>query len=491
MAWMREPRVAGLRPSSPAPGRPAPRSVNGPAKILALQRLAGNSAVVEIFHRERNGGDGVAPLQRSDDERFIDDDLAADYRTWIAWGEGAAAPSTGTVTAAAPSAGTAGTAAPSAGTPTAPPRPWAAMADAASAGRDGYMSVDEARRLFDGVKDREFLSTKGWMEEIPYDQAELYCADRASHIALQLTSVGVACKRIYVVKTLTDGAEGLWVNSTTAPGARPGVPVTLRWDYHVAVAVDVQDAAGTHMEMIFDPAVAPGGPIFLNQWLQAVHADTEAPHMNRIGESHQHATERLQQLRMDDPDAPVNRMGYPLGRTWVLATEPEAVNIPKVDSSGNTRSHPLSSMDAVHSDFRNWREELEGQVEHSHNAREDRRRWEREQASRPAAPWYRRLGRGTSSRSGGPSGPSPSVAPDAGMSDSAGPSLRWPPTSGVAVRRMPDEVLVPLRRPRSPEPAAATEHNVYEMEWQGEQRPAPGSTGRRGRWIGRWRRGLR
>jgi hypothetical protein len=476
MACTHAPRDEGPLLRSPAPGVPWSRSVNGPAKILALQRLAGNRAVTQILHREGSREDGV-PVQRSgEDDRIVDDDLASDYRIWSSWGAGTAGPSAATAGASGTGAGTA--AAP-------PPRPWGAMADAASAGRADYMSVGEAQRLFEGVKDREFLSTKGWMEEIPYDQAELYCADRASHIALQLTSVGVACKRIFVVKSLADGAPGLWVNSTTAPGARPGRPVKLRWEYHVAVAVDVQDAAGRPAEMIFDPAVDPAGPILLNQWLQAVHADTEAPRMNRIGESHDEATERLQQLHTEDPSRPVNGLGFPLGSTWVLATEPGAVNIPKIDRSGNPQSYPLS-MDGMSADFRNWREELEGQVENSHKAREEREQWERERASQ----WYRRLlARGTSSGTDGPAGLSSSVAPG-GATPGGPPSLRWPPNSALALRRLPNDVLVPNRRPRGPGPAAGSERNVYEMEWRGEQQPAPGRTSRRGTWLRRWRRGL-
>lgn len=109
------------------------------------------------------------------------------------------------------------------------------MVDGASAGRAACMSVDEARRFFDGVEAREFDSLR---------PGRTVLRRQASQIALRLTSAGVACKRIFVVKSLVDGTGGLRVNSTTAPGARPGAPVKLSWDYHVAIAADVRGDAG-------------------------------------------------------------------------------------------------------------------------------------------------------------------------------------------------------------------------------------------------------
>lgn len=230
------------------------------------------------------------------------------------------------------------------------------------------MTANEAQLLFRDVSRRGFLTSYGDVVELPFDRAEGNCDLRAHHMALQLISVGLTCKKIYAVCTPSVDGESLWIRSETSRGGRPGQPVEVEWEFHVAVAVDVQSPAGGTTEMVIDPSISPSGPITTGQWLAAMHVRSRE-RLVRLGESYREVEQKLRVLR---PHAPpnVDNGGYPARRTSVFATEPEVVNRPELDPDTGARRYPEDAppghtMDDAHEWFLANRQDLEGQVEAS------------------------------------------------------------------------------------------------------------------------------
>jgi hypothetical protein len=206
--------------------------------------------------------------------------------------------------------------------------------------------VDEARLLFQDVKRRGFFTTYGDVVELPFDRAEDYCDIRAHHMALQLVSVGLTCKKIYAVCTPSVDGEALWVRSETSRGGRPGRPVVLEWEYHVAIAVDVQNRTGGTAEMVFDPSISPDRPITTGQWLRAMHVESRG-RVVRLGESYRQVEQKLQSHWLNARDTTDNG-GCPERRTSVFATEAEVTNRPEIDVLGpslHPRDEPRARRD--------------------------------------------------------------------------------------------------------------------------------------------------
>ena len=248
--------------------------------------------------------------------------------------------------------------------------PTSAQSDSGAAPEDGLLTEEQAENLFEVVKRNRFVTSTGEMQEIPWDQVENGCSERAHLTARLLMSAGVPCRRVFAVCTADpeETDEGLWIESEAAGDGRPGSPARIGFGFHTAVTVQVRRDDGGIDERVFDPSIAPGGPITIGNWLATMHVAEDE--ILVLGESHREVVSSLQGIR----NVPQNDEGYPEDHVSVFCLEPEAYHYPQVNPA--TRAHlnpqdgpPGFTMDDADAAFLERRHVLEEQVEEARRRR--------------------------------------------------------------------------------------------------------------------------
>ncbi|MEV7189170.1 protein-glutamine glutaminase family protein [Kitasatospora sp. NPDC093102] len=109
-----------------------------------------------------------------------------------------------------------------------------------------------------------FVDDAGAELPVPFDYPEDGCYARAHVVAKMLSRSGVYSRKVFAV--WDNPALGLVAESENAAGAMPGAPGKVRWMYHVAPLVLVDEGAGRHVETVIDPSLS-NKPQPLSRWL--------------------------------------------------------------------------------------------------------------------------------------------------------------------------------------------------------------------------------
>ncbi|MEV7189512.1 protein-glutamine glutaminase family protein [Kitasatospora sp. NPDC093102] len=184
-----------------------------------------------------------------------------------------------------------------------------------------------------------FVDDAGAELPVPFDYPDDGCHTRAHVVAKMLSRSGIYSRKVFAV--WDDPARRLMVESENAAGAMPGVPGTVRWQYHVAPLVLVDEGAGQHVETVIDPSLS-NKPQPLSKWLATIGVHSYA----RIEGFETDPQEFLRDLR-DRKRQPVSSgelgaWGYPKDTPVVFTTG--RVNLNHVFNSKPllTREEPSS-----------------------------------------------------------------------------------------------------------------------------------------------------
>jgi hypothetical protein len=99
----------------------------------------------------------------------------------------------------------------------------------------------------------ELVSWLNSLPSIPWDHVEDGCFSRAHVVADKLQGKGIRTQKI-------------WIEGRISPKAHPEV----RWNYHVAVLIDVSDPLSGDQKRVIDFALAPNQLLTIEEWLSLV-----------------------------------------------------------------------------------------------------------------------------------------------------------------------------------------------------------------------------
>nr|WP_257019505.1 protein-glutamine glutaminase family protein [Streptomyces sp. TLI_235] len=172
--------------------------------------------------------------------------------------------------------------------------------------------VDEhdALDLFHQLSELHYRAADGSDARIPFDFPDDGCYDRAHLMAVRLTELGIANRKIFVQHRTMDGAAGLVVNSQNA--ARTGMlePQQVSWGFHVAVVIDVDiNDNGRPEPMVIDPSMADR-PLLVDHWMAQMGIAVGSS--DHLGDHYTEVVGRLFDL-LNDPLVVTSSLGFPLG----------------------------------------------------------------------------------------------------------------------------------------------------------------------------------
>ncbi|WP_241003310.1 protein-glutamine glutaminase family protein [Streptomyces sp. CB01881] len=189
----------------------------------------------------------------------------------------------------------------------------------------------EVMGLFHDMQNLRYEDTTEGSQQVPFDFPDDGCFNRAHLMAVRLTELGVASQKVFVRYQTAPDTPGLAVASMNAADATANAAGTVRWDWHVAVVVDVDvNGDGGRHAMVLDPSMADR-PLLVDHWIagMGVRVGTSMD----IGSSHADVTSQLTGFR-NNTALETDPLGYPIGVATHHTTERHTYYLAASSGSG-------------------------------------------------------------------------------------------------------------------------------------------------------------
>ncbi|MFI6845115.1 protein-glutamine glutaminase family protein [Kitasatospora sp. NPDC050467] len=176
----------------------------------------------------------------------------------------------------------------------------------------------EVMALFHDMQNLRYEDATEGSQQVPFDFPDDGCFNRAHLMAVRLTELGVASQKVFVRYQTAPDTPGLAVASMNAADATANAAGTVRWDWHVAVVVDVDvNGDGGRHAMVLDPSMADR-PLLVDHWIagMGVRVGTSM----HLGSSHADVTSQLAGFK-SNAALQTDLLGYPIGVATHYTTE--------------------------------------------------------------------------------------------------------------------------------------------------------------------------